>query len=280
MIVHTNTQVRNEAPLLKQVLPIWGSYKVDKFIFYDDRSTDDTSKVIEEILRDRAIILKKDEGHYEEGSNRSDLLEYSRSNSADIVISIDADELLTQSWLDKWDELLPIFEQERVLLPQHNVARDLRKIRKDPLYKSNYRDFVFPMKHTKPFELRGGMRDRGRHRTPRTPPIHARSVKLKDDSIGFVHLQTLNVAFYVLKQLYYKLTDYNDNGIDIASINNTYDSVINNLEFEEVDASPGIIGDWSIDSSVFDEMAEYRGYKDYILKNRNDQLITFGKEYL
>ena len=50
MRVAINTMVKNEEILLSNVLPIWKSYPVDYFIFYDDNSSDNTLSVIQNIL--------------------------------------------------------------------------------------------------------------------------------------------------------------------------------------------------------------------------------------
>ena len=57
MKIHANIMVKNEGILLKEVLPIWKEYPIDKFVFYDDLSTDDTVDVIVELLGSKAHIL-------------------------------------------------------------------------------------------------------------------------------------------------------------------------------------------------------------------------------
>jgi len=41
-----------------------------------------------------------------------------------------------------------------------------------------------------------------------------------------------------------------------------------------------IIEGITFDASVYDEMAEIKGYKQYILENKVDDLVTFGEEFL
>lgn len=284
MLVHTNTQVKNEGPLLEYTLKIWKDYPVDSFIFFNDCSTDNTVEIIKDILTDRAVLLNKEAGDYLEGSNRADMLEYSRKAKAELVFSIDADELFTQALVDKFEEVTPAMKEHRVMLPQYNVVGSLRQIRTDPLYANNApRDFAFPMAYTHPFHethLKGMKALKGRHKTPRTPPISKPPVSFNDSAIGFVHLQALNIKFYALKQLYYKINDYHENGTPLKEINSRYDHATNLLNFNYVPAPKNVIGNWSIDPACFDKIAEYRKYKEYINTHKVDELITFGEQYL
>ena len=108
MKIDANVQVKNEALLLEEVLPEWDSYPIDHFVFYDDGSTDGTREVIEEQFEtDRFTILTDpDQEKFHEAHNRSAMLEHSRDAGADIVVSIDADELLTEPFLDHFDEMM------------------------------------------------------------------------------------------------------------------------------------------------------------------------------
>jgi glycosyltransferase involved in cell wall biosynthesis len=274
MKVHINTQVKNEELLLEKVLPFWQEYPIDEFVFLDDNSTDNTSEVIGDFLGEEATILSPVTDTFHEAKNRSTMLEYSRSKDADIVISIDADELLSQSFLMNFDWLVEQALDIHVFLYQYNVVGSLNKIRQDPEYEHNYRDFIFPMKHTGKFD-----ESQNRYHTPRTPPINLPDSPIKE--CGFIHLQALNVKFYALKQLWYKVYEYKEYGKSVEEINATYDKVVNGLDFCEIDTPKNIIGDdWKFDASVFDKILEERKYVDYIKEHGHEDLITFGDEYL
>ena len=90
MRVDANVQVKNEALLLDQVLPEWDSYPIDHFVFYDDGSFDGTADVIQSNLEKNRYTILSDSIHtkFHEARNRSAMLEHSRDNGADIVISI------------------------------------------------------------------------------------------------------------------------------------------------------------------------------------------------
>ena len=270
--------VKNEGILLKEVLPIWKEYPIDKFVFYDDLSTDDTVDVIVELLGSKAHILNNpDQLTFNESHNRSMMLEYSREDQADYTISIDADELISNSILTKFDEVIKLNSQYDIQYYWYNVVKGtLKKYRQDPLYVNNYRTFILPMKNTAKFDL-----SQWKYHTPRTPVVNLPKVPIKD--LGFIHLQSLNERFYALKQLWYKHFEYINYGHAIAYINQRYDPVVNELRFCEKDTPSEVIENIKLESTIndaFDKIASLKGYKEYILKHYNEELVTFGKEYL
>ena len=274
MKVHINCQVKNEELILDHVLPFWQEYDVDEFVFLDDRSTDNTPEVIGDFLGEEATILSPVTDMFHEAKNRSAMLEYSRSKDADIVISIDADELLSHSTIHDWGWVMDNALKFHLYTYQYNVVNSLNEFRQDPSYFRNYRDFFFPMNHAGKFDL-----SLDRYHTPRTPPItglHRETF----DGVGFIHLHALNVRFYALKQLWYKVYEYKNYGKSIEEINALYDPVVNGLEFQPMPTPENIVSDWKFDASVFDAIEKQRGYRDYIIEHGVDELITFGKDYL
>ena len=275
--VDANVPVKNEALLLEQILPEWDSYPIDHFVFFDDRSYDGTSDVIQSILeKDRYTIFRDPhQNNFDESKTRSTMLEHSRDNGADIVISIDADELLSDPFIDQWDGIMSQSLDHKLMTFQWNVVGDLRHYRCDPAYYSNYRDFIFPMNHTDSYDL-GPCAPSG---VARTPNINAPVGTLHDES-AFVHLQALNVRFYALKQLWYKTFEYLHYDKSVDQINAAYDPVVNGLDFCSRDMPSHILSLDTFDSGVFDCIAKERGYVDYILEYSVPELITFGGEYL
>lgn len=289
MKVHINCQVKNEEILLDYVIPFWLECPIDKFVFFNTGSTDNTTQVIHDYLGDGDDIMifnrDLDSGwhpsvDFNESRSRSTMMEYSRHDGADVVISIDADELLSDSIVRDFDWLMKHAAEKHLHLYQYNVVGNLTTIRQDPAYDSNYRDFLFPMKHVGEFDL-----TKYQYHTPRTPPIDETLDDFYMKDYGFVHLQALNVRFYALKQLWYKTYEYKEYGKSIEEINNSYDPVVNGLDFCETEIQNGIIGDHWIDppfitSDVFDKIIEQRGWIPYIQEHAPPELITFGKEYL
>jgi len=63
-------------------------------------------------------------------------------------------------------------------------------------------------------------------------------------------------------------------------INGRYDPVVSGLDFEDINIPENIIKGIEFDTSVYDEMEEYKGYKKFIGDNLVPELITFGQEYV
>ena len=274
MNVHANVMVKDEEFLLTELLPIWQTYKIDKFIFYNDNSIDETVNIIKSSLGDRAVILNDNLEEFNESHNRSRMLEYSRENGATHVISIDCDELLSQNLVDDFNDVISLYDTQDVYLYWYNVVNNsLRETRNDPSYVNNYRSFILPLKYTGKFNL-----TLWKYHTPRTPQISLPTVSTK--KYGIIHLQSINTKFYALKQLWYKHYEYVKYNHTVEFINNRYDSVVNNLNFMSIETPKEIIGDIKFDVSVYDNMCEHKGYLKFIKENYKKELVTFGSEFI
>lgn len=275
MLVHFNTMVKDEEDLLQVVLPFWVKYPVDKFVFFNDSSSDSTVDVIKKhIPVDRLHIIDSDRNTFSESHNRSAMLEYSRKVGADYVLTIDCDELLSANFEGMFQDILQNYETTNFLLYWYNVVEgSVNKLRQDPSYASNYRSFILPMKHTGHFDL-----TQWKYHTPRTPQIHLPAAVTHD--IGVIHLQAINTEFYALKQLWYKHYEFINYNHSVEFINDRYDPVVNSLQFNTVATPEDIVAGIEIDPSIFNTILEKKGYRQYILDNYNEQLVTFGKEYL
>jgi glycosyltransferase involved in cell wall biosynthesis len=274
MNVHFNTMVKNEGLLLDSILPLWKEYPIDKFVFYDDNSTDNTLDVIDKHLpKDRYVVLNDRLTRFHEAHHRSRMLEYSRESEADIVMSVDADEILSKNLEEDLHPLLREYEKFDILLYWYNVVENsLGRIRQDPLYKENYRSFILPMNKTKKFDL-----SLWKYHTPRVPSVDL--PKMITKRYGVIHLQSMNERYYALKQLWYKHHEFVEYRHPVQQINAGYDPVVNNLNFQSIDTPSFIVGNMSFDSSIFDKIEKVKGYKDYILQNFNQDLVTFGQKY-
>lgn len=274
MNIHFNTMLKNEEHLLKEVLPIWLHYPINKFVFYNDDSTDNSIEIIFQILgKDRVHIIENNKKNFNESYNRGSMLEYSRSDNADYVFCIDADELLSANFLEDFNEVIKVYEHFNLNLYWYNVVENkLSKIRQDPLYIHNYRTFILPIKHTDNFDL-----NNWKYHVPRTPTVHLPMQYTKE--YGVIHLQAINKKFYTIKQLWYKHYEFIKFQHSIEEINNKYDPVINNLNFCSIDTPDKIIKNIKFDSSIYEKMLQAKEYYKFIVDNYNDKLITFGKEY-
>jgi len=273
MKVQANVMIQNEALILPKVYEYWKDYPIDKWVFYDDNSSDDTVNVIKSLFGDRAIIFEGKQKEFSESHNRSWMLEFSRNDGADFVLSIDADELLSSSWVNNWDSILEnccLFDVE---FYWYNVVGSVAKIRQDPMYVTNYRTFILPMRHTGKFDL-----SQYKYHTPRTPQVALNKARCSD--AGVIHLQAINKRYYVLKQLWYKHYEYKTWGHDVSFINQRYDPVVNNLNFMEKDTPLHIYDGIDFNPDIYDLIEEVKGYKNYIKENYVAELVTFGKAFL
>lgn len=275
MKVCFNTMVKNESILLDKLLPIWSKYPVDLFIFYDDNSTDNTCEIIKKHLgNDRFFIINDKLPSFNEGYQRQRMIEESRNRNIDYVLSIDSDELLTSNIVDNFVDFLKIYEYTDLWLFWYNsVENSLELYRNDTCYFNNYRSFVLPLKNT--FDLN---KNAWQFHTPRTPEVNLPKNNTKE--FGVIHLQSCNTKYYALKQLWYKHYEFKYYNNSVESINQKYDVVVNNLNFNPTKIDDKLIKGIDLDLSFFDDLAEIKGYKQFIDENYNEQLITFGKEFL
>lgn len=272
MKIYMNVTYKNEELILQEIIKYWKNYDVDKWIFYDDNSIDKSSKIIIDNLSDRAVIINDKLSYFNETHNRNRMLEYSRQNGADIVISIDADELLSSNFKTNLRSILAENIDFNLECFWYNVVGNISKTRNDPCYSDNYKSFIAPMKNTYSFQHNILMH------CPRLPHINLPKRKTKE--IGFIHLQAINKRFYALKQLWYKHFEFHKYKYPIEYINNRYDPVVNNLNFYEIDTPSEIYEGINIDSSIYDEIEKIKGYGDYVRQNLVKELLTFGSEYL
>ncbi len=273
MKTHFNTMVKNEEILLDFILPIWKLYPIDHFVFYDDNSEDNTIEIIKKHLEpNRFTILNDKLEKFNESHNRNRMLEFSREK-CDFIFYIDSDELLSQSILDNFREVLNIHQKINLNMYWYNVVDSLDTYRFDPQYQGAFGRFITDTKNI-------GIVNEGAkyHTCTRFPPSSLPTQYTNE--LGVIHLQSLNRRYYAIKQLWYKHYENKFWGHSVNDINKKYDPVINNFNFNLKETPDTIKGNIKIEPNIFDKIIESKGYLEYILKNTNSDLITFGKNYL
>lgn len=275
MKIAVNTMFKNEEKLLSEILKTWIKYPVDLFVFYDDNSNDSSCDVIKKFLtKDRFIIVNDKLEKFNESYQRQKMLDISNQNDIDVVLSLDCDELLSSNILKNWESFIGAYETKNVHLFWYNLVNNtFTKYRSDPAYSSNYRSFVLPLKYTGKLNLNDW-----KYHTPRVPNINL--PVYKTDQCGILHLQAINRRFYAIKQLWYKHYEYVHYKHSVEYINSRYDSVVNNLYFNEKQIDSKLIEDITFDIDIFNQLERDKGYLDFVLKNYNKDLVTFGREYL
>lgn len=275
MKVVFNTMFKNETVLLDAVLPIWIKYPIDLFIFYDDNSTDDSLSVIEKYLpKDRFIIINDKLPFFNESYHRQKMIDVSIENNADIILSIDVDELLTSTIVAEFDVFLNFYKKYDMRLFWYNVCNDsLKYYRNDPAYQNNYRTFVLPTRNIGRLDANDW-----KYHTPRTPTVTLPNIITK--KYGVIHLQAINKKYYAIKQLWYKHYEFIKYGHTVEFINSRYDYVVNQLNFKDTEIDQKLIDGIVFDESIFNNLAVEKGYLKFIHEHYNEKLITFGKEFL
>ena len=64
--VQANVVFNNEAVILKHLIPIWNTYEIDEWVFYDDRSTDESVEVVNQLDTKVTILNDNLEGPFNE----------------------------------------------------------------------------------------------------------------------------------------------------------------------------------------------------------------------
>jgi hypothetical protein len=191
MKTYANVLMKNEATLLQEVLKFWKEYPVDKFLFWNDNSTDNSVEVVSDILGDRAQILSPTAGTlFNEGKGRNILAQTSKDADVDLIFSLDCDELFSKSLIDHFNTFCEAAAKTHIAIRQCNVVNgSLNWMRMDPKYKQNYRYFVIPVKNMQMIpESHDGV-----HHIQRDPPVNL--PKAYTDDIAFIHLQAINTKF-------------------------------------------------------------------------------------
>jgi uncharacterized phage-associated protein len=85
MKTYSITLVKDEAPLLKEVLPFWENYPIDKFLFWNDNCSDDSIDIIKKYLGNRCEIYNSDTLNLNESKGRNFLNKVARSEGADLI---------------------------------------------------------------------------------------------------------------------------------------------------------------------------------------------------
>ena len=277
MKIHANVPFKNEAILLKYLVPIWNTYPVDEWVFFDDGSTDDSVDIVNSL--DAKVTFVSDsncfavDGNWHETNVRQKMFQYSKDNGAEFIIAIDADEFLSSNMIEHMEDILKYARNYQMDLYWYNFVEDIYHVRQDDQYLNNYKNFIMHVPSTYGFQ--GNLI---KH-TPRTAPS-SMTQALKTKEFGLMHLQSLNVEFYALKQLWYKHWEYHVEKRPVQFINARYDPVVNNLNFKPVEIDKKLVDGISIESKVFEELIEIKGYRKYVLDNLVPELVTFGREYL
>ena len=222
-------QLRNELPLIKELLPIWTKY-ADGFVFLLDTNTDDTLEYLAEVkeqfnILDVLTYTELTDAVKMETDNRQLLFDTAKKYSNNIIC-LDADEY--------FDGTMSKQELEYLLENNPNTVFHLRwvqytsvnTIRVDGPWADNYKDRVG--NYTKPCNFVKTQM----HSTHL--PIPENQQVINPSNLFIAHLQWLDNNHVGIKQYFWKVTDFVNNkefGVQVAG-NEAYDASVNNFDWQ------------------------------------------------
>lgn len=257
MIVQIS-MVRNELPLIKELLPIWSRY-ADGFVFYLDTTTDGTLEYLESVKIQYNILEVLNVSHSEselkiETDSRQLLFDTAKKYS-NYIICLDADEYLDGTMTKP--ELYNLLENSNDSLFYLKWVQytSVNTVRVDGPWRDNWKDRIGSYSGNEKYEVAQT------HSTHL--PITTNQIKIDSGQLFVAHLQWVNKDFVSIKQYYWKVFDYVNNKLHGISIvgNEAYDSSVNNFEWEE-EYTDDLL---KINPYVFETNAMLKNYRlDYI----------------
>jgi hypothetical protein len=262
MIVQIS-MVRNELPLIKQLLPIWKKY-CDGFVFLVDKTTDGTLEYLESVKSDfnilEVLVTYETNDLVIETDLRQKLFDTGLKYS-DKIICLDGDEYL--------DGTMTKLELEETLEKNKNTLfllnwiqyTSIDTIRIDGPWFNNLKDRIgcYTHKHT---YIRS--QNHSQHL-----PTTQKQIQIPQNLLFVAHLQWINKNYVAIKQYYWKVFDYVNNKRFNVSIvgNNAYDMSVNNFNWIEKKFEFLV----KIDINTFQEMCFTNNYRlEYIKKMTNE----------
>lgn len=225
------SMVRNELPLIKELLPVWKRY-ADGFVFMLHSCNDGTIEYLQQV-KDEYNILEiltieqdVDDELWIETDVRGKLFNTARKYS-NHIICLDADEYLDGPITKQ--ELEQILEQNPDTVFHLNWVQytSSNTIRVDGPWRNNIKDRIGS--YTKDIEFKKAQT----HSTHL--PITDKQTVVNPDQLFVAHLQWLDKNHVAIKQYFWKVTDYINNkvhGIEVAG-STAYDQSVNDFNWEE-----------------------------------------------
>ena len=261
MIVQIS-MIKNELPLLKELLPLWKSTYSDGFVFMLDDCTDGTSEYLHSVKDQFNIleILERTQSGNElwfETDIRGLLFETARKYS-DKIICLDADEYLDGPMTKTELEELLSNNPDTVFHLKWVQYTSVNTVRIDEPWGNNFKDRIGSYKSECKFN------PTQMHSTHL--PIPQKQLTVDPEKLFIAHLQWMNKTFVAIKQYFWKTVDYINNktyGIAVAG-NDAYDASVNNFNWEEAYTFNTLkVKPW-----LFDKTAVYNNYRLKFIKEQ------------
>jgi len=198
------TRTKNEAFLIKEMLPIWKKY-ADGFVFLSDNSTDDTIEYLKQVSKEYNI-LEILETNYNEDSelkvetNERQYLYDTALKYSNNIICLDTDEYLDGSFTKQELEDLLKQHPDALFWLQWIQYTDKTQIRVDGPWGHNFKDRI------------GTYISRAEFTWTQMHSLHLptarQQLQIPFDKLFIAHLQWLDKRWVGIKQYFWKVTDY------------------------------------------------------------------------
>lgn len=257
MIVQIS-MVRNELPLIKELLPVWKKF-ADGFVFLVDTTTDGTIEYLNQVKDEFNVLeiltaVKSDNKLHIETDDRQLLFDTGRKYS-NKIICLDADEYLDgQMSKDELESFLDNNPDTLINLAWIQYT-GIDTIRVDGPWGNNFKDRVGTYDRYCSFIK---IQMHSEHL-----PRPSRAISLPFNVLFISHLQWINKQYVAIKQYYWKVFDYvNNKKYDIRTVGNSaYDASVNNFNWSEIQFKYPL----KINPIIFDNMSIKNNYRlDYI----------------
>lgn len=224
------TRTRNEAFLIKELLPVWQRY-ADGFVFISNGSTDDTVEYLTRPdIKEKYNVLEvletnKDVDMSEyETNGRQKLFDTARKYSSKIIC-LDTDEYLDGTITKDMLELALDTNPNTGFLCQWMQYTGSNKRRVDHPWYSVFHDRLGNFNSDTRFA-------RSFSHSSHIPPV-GNNVRVDPDQLFIAHLQWLDKKWVGIKQYYWKVWDYvnhKEHGVAIINVTD-YDGSVNDFEW-------------------------------------------------
>ena len=220
--------VRNEFPLIKELLPIWTKY-ADGFVFCLDSNTDETKEYLISV-KDKynilSIIENKNSDQLKVETDIRQKLFNEGLKYSNKIICLDGDEYLDGS-LSKQDlENILNESEDSTMYLQWKQYTSINTIRVDGPWKNNFKDRIGIYRKQYNFEY-------AQSHSHHLPQINIKT--LNPDHLYIVHLAWVDKLYAAIKQYYWKVFDYVNNKVhNVKTVGSeAYDQSVNDFNWEE-----------------------------------------------
>lgn len=257
------TRTKNEAFLIKELLPLWAKY-ADGFVFYDDGSTDDTIEFLtknKEKYNILEILTRDEEEDYikklKMETDERQLLYDTALKYSNKIICCDTDEYLDGDMTK--EELNQLLDQNlnTIFYLQWVQYTSTNTIRIDGPWGNNFKVRI------------GSYTSRGDFGSAQMHSLHLplteKSQAIEPQKLFIAHLQWMSKRWVGVKQYFWKLNDYINSKIHGAQVIDSYayDVSVNNFNWEYINYPISL----KVDEKIYDKQDIKNNYKlEYIKK--------------